>query len=158
MEAKQIIALGTYHTVQYDGHPLNAKLGSVISLIREHYPVQVILEEWCAAYKSFASTLRTDRLQWENVGTPEEPRFGTHSGGLNCHPPTHDHNRPMLQEYGPMDVQELREQYMVARIKSFMEPYDVGLFIVGLAHLHSMLSKVKAVGFDVRGYSWIEQS
>jgi hypothetical protein len=31
------------------------------------------------------------------------------------------------------------------------------LFIVGLAHLHSTLSKLKAAGFEVRGYSWMEQ-
>jgi hypothetical protein len=64
---------------------------------------------------------------------------------------------PILQEYGPLDVQELRESYMVDRIRVFMEPYKIGLFIVGLAHLHSILSKLKTVGFDVRGYSWIDQ-
>jgi hypothetical protein len=63
----------------------------------------------------------------------------------------------MLQEYGPLDVHELRERYMVDRIKESMEPFNVGLFIVGLAHLHSTLSKLKTAGFEVRGYSWVEQ-
>ncbi len=44
---------------------------------------------------------------------------------------------------------------MVHRIKEAMEPYSVGLFIVGLGHLHSTLLKLKAVGFDIRGYSWL---
>jgi hypothetical protein len=46
---------------------------------------------------------------------------------------------------------------MVDRIEEVMEPYEVGLFIVGLAHLHSVLSKLRLVGFDVRGYGWMEQ-
>jgi hypothetical protein len=119
--------------------------------------VQVILEEWWADKQSFASTLATSSLQWQNVGTPNEARFQTCGNALNGHPPTHDPNKPILQEYGPMDVQELRENYMIDRIKTFMEPFNVGLLIVGLAHLHSILSKLKAAGLDVRGYSWIEQ-
>jgi hypothetical protein len=42
---------------------------------------------------------------------------------------------------------------MVDRIKESTESFSVGLFIVGLAHLHSMLSKIKTAGFEVRGYS-----
>ena len=63
----------------------------------------------------------------------------------------------MLQEYGPLDVHELRERYMVDRIKESMESFNVGLFIVGLAHLHSTLCKLTVAGFDARGYSWIDQ-
>jgi hypothetical protein len=159
MALKQITVLGTYHQVQRCGHPLNAKFASVISLIREHHPVQVILEEWLAAKQSFASTLATSQLQWANVGSPEDdPAFETYSRGLNCHPPTHEPSKPMLQEYGPVDVQELREHYMVVRISAEMQQYSAGLFIVGLAHLHSMLVKLEAAGFDVHGYSWIEQT
>jgi hypothetical protein len=39
------------------------------------------------------------------------------------------------RESGRVDVR--RERYMVDRIKESMEPFNVGLFIVGLAHLHS---------------------
>jgi hypothetical protein len=158
MPAKKITALGTYHQVQNNGHALNPKLASVISLLRENHPIQIILEEWWDGQQSFAATLATANLQWKNVGTPQEPRFETSSSGLNCYPPTHDPKKPMLQEYGPLNAQELREDYMVERIKTFMEPYDAGLFIVGLAHLHSILLRLKAVGFEVRGYSWIEQA
>src|SRR5208337_5217832 len=152
MPPKQIIALATHHHVQLNGHRLNDRFGQVISLIRERYPVQVILEEWTPDRKSFASTVDTDKLKWKNVGTPEEKRFETYAYGLNTDPPTHDPKKPMLQEYGPLNVHELREGYMVARIKEFMEP-----FIVGLAHLHSTLSKLRSSGFEVRGYSWMEQ-
>ena len=157
MPPKQIIALATHHHVQLKGHALNDRFGKVISLIRENYPVQIILEEWTPDRQSFASTLDTDKLKWKSVGTPKEKRFETYAYGLNTYPPTHDPKKPMLQEYGPLDVHELRERYMVDRIKEFMEPFNVGLFIVGLAHLHSTLSKLKTASFEVRGYSWVEQ-
>jgi len=158
MPLKQVIVLGTYCEAQRIGHALNAKFAGAISLISESYGVQIILEEWWYhAERSFASTLATVNLEWKNVGTPDETRFETAIGGLNCPPPTYDPRKPILQEYGPLDVQELRENYMVDCIRIFMEPYKVGLFIVGLAHLHSILSKLKTVGFDTRGYSWIDQ-
>jgi hypothetical protein len=57
---KQIIALATHHHVQLKGHALNDRFGQVISLIREKYPVQIILEEWTPDRQSFASTVDTD--------------------------------------------------------------------------------------------------
>jgi predicted MPP superfamily phosphohydrolase len=157
MPPKQIIALATHHHVQLKGHSLNLRFGQVIFLIREHYPIEIILEEWRPDRQSFASTVDTDKLKWKNVGTPQEKQFETYAWGLNTDPPTYDPKKPMLQEYGPLDVHELRERYMVGRVIEAMEPFNVGLFIVGLAHLHSTLSKLKANGFDVRGYSWMEQ-
>jgi hypothetical protein len=159
MPLKQIIALGTYHEVQHSGHMLNAKFAGVISLIRESYGAQIILEEWLYSEEhSFASTLSTPDLEWKNVGTSNETRFETFTGGLNCHPPTYDPAKPILQpEYGPLAAQERRESYMVDRIGIFMEPYHAGLFIVGIAHLHSILCKLKVAGFDARGYCWIDQ-
>src|ERR1035441_6165268 len=116
MPLKQVIALGTYHEAQHIGHALNAKFAGVISLVRESYGAQIILEEWLySEERSFASTLSTSDLEWKNVGTPEETRFETSVSGLNCHPPTHDPAKPILQEYGPLAAQERREGYMVAR-------------------------------------------
>ena len=158
MPSKQVIALGTYHEAQRIGHELNSKFAAVVSLVSESHGAQILLEEWWYhADQSFASTLATSGLEWKNVGTPEETRFETSVGGLNCHPPTYDPTKPNLQEYGPLDAQERRESYMIERIGVFMEPYEVGLFIVGLAHLHSILCKLRVAGFDARGYSWIEQ-
>src|SRR5713101_2668156 len=67
MPAKQVIALATHHHVQLKGHPLNNRFGQVISLIRENYPVGIILEEWTPERQSFASTVDTDKLKWRNV-------------------------------------------------------------------------------------------
>ena len=61
-----------------------------------------------------------------------------------------------LQEYPPLDVQERREEYMVDRVIEVMKPYNVGLFVIGLAHLHSMISKLTQSGFELHGYNSLE--
>jgi hypothetical protein len=156
---KTVIVLGTYHQAQINGHHMNRRFGGAIDLIKTEYCAQIVLEEWRNddQHVSFASTLASAELKWENVGTPNGQRFETLRDGLNCYPPTHDPSKPMLQEYGPLDAQEQRENYMVERVRAAMGNYEVGLFIVGNAHLHSVLSELKAIGFEVRGYSWIEQ-
>jgi hypothetical protein len=77
MPPKQIIAVATHHHVQLKGHALNDRFGQVISLIRENYPVQIILEEWTSDRQSFASAVDTVKLKWKNVRTPKEKRFKT---------------------------------------------------------------------------------
>jgi hypothetical protein len=66
----------------------------------------------------------TDKLKWENVGTPKDKRFETCAYGLNTDPPTYAPKKPMLQEYGRLDVHELRERYMVDRIKESWNLFD----------------------------------
>ncbi len=153
---KVVLALATYHELQHNGHRLNERLRGAIELIASEHGVQVILEEWWARPEpSFASTLQTPALKWENVGTPDEPQFKTSVACLNYYPPAYDPSKPSLREYGPLVAQELREAYMVERIKQCMQLHKVGLFIVVLAHLHSMLVKIEAAGFEVRGFSWM---
>jgi hypothetical protein len=155
-QAKLVVALATYHEPQHNGHRLNARFRGAIELIRNEHGAEVILEEWWFRPEpSFASTLQDATMKWENVGTPDEPRFETSTACLNYHPPTYDPTKPSPREYGPLVAQELREAYMVGRINQCMNSYKVGLFIVGLAHLHSMLIKLRAAGFEVKGYSWM---
>jgi hypothetical protein len=156
MQNKLVVALATFHQLQKNGHPTNARFRSALELVRSSHPFEVITEEWWYETEpSFASTLQTLTLKWENVGTPDEPQFETWRRGLNCHPMDHVQSKPMLPEYGPLEVQHRREAYMTARIVDVMKPYSVGLFIVGLGHLHSMLTSLHNSGFDVKGYSWV---
>jgi hypothetical protein len=157
MRPKQIIILATTHQLQRNGHTLNARLRGAIDLVQQQCPIEIIFEEWWYMEEpSFASTLATGTLKYENVGTPDEPRFKTLTECLNNNPPTYNPAWPRLPEYGPLDAQERREQYMVSRITELMKPYDAGLFIVGLAHLHSTFCKLIQTGFEVSGYSWME--
>jgi hypothetical protein len=153
--SKVVVALATYHEFQRNNHRLNARYRAAIELVLNECGADVILEEWWYRPEpSFASTLQTPTLKWENVGTPDEPEFVTSVACLNYDPSSYDPSKPSLREYGPLRAQELREAYMVDRISQCMRSHKVGLFIVGLAHLHSMLVKLRSAEFDVRGFSW----
>jgi hypothetical protein len=58
----------------------------------------------------------------------------------------------MLNEYGPLDTENAREEQMVRGIRKRMEDYMGGMFIVGIAHTHSLHSKLVSMGFDVTSY------
>jgi hypothetical protein len=157
LSLKQVIALGTYHEAQQLGHYMNHRFGQALKTIIEKYGVRTILEEWWPSPQpSFASTLATPAFEWVNIGTPEEPQSETTIECLNCHPPS-DPTKPILREYGPLAAQELREDHMVQKIRSAMQPFEAGLLIIGLAQLHSMLIRLSRAGFAVRGYSWMEE-
>ena len=152
---KLVVALATFHQLQENKQALNGRFRAAIELVRGEHPFEIIMEEWRPqSESSFAATLQGPALKWENVGTPAEPRFKTWSRGLNCYPPDFDPSSPRMPEYGPLEVQERREAYMTDRISEAMKPYRVGMFIVGLGHLHSMLVKLRIAGFSVKGYSW----
>jgi hypothetical protein len=59
-----------------------------------------------------------------------------------------------MDEYGPPENQEARENQMVTRVQAEMEKYESGLFIVGLGHMHSLFGKLQRVGFKVT-FSWM---
>ena len=60
-----------------------------------------------------------------------------------------------MDEYGPFESQDAREDQMADNIRVEMENFETGLFIVGLAHVHSMFSKLRALGLSVTAYVWL---
>jgi len=68
-----------------------------------------------------------------------------------------DPDAPSLSEYGPFENQEAREDGMAKNVQSAMEKYQTGLFLLGLAHLHSMIGKLRALGFKVTAFSWLDR-
>ncbi len=77
---------------------MNDRFGQVISLVREKYPVQIVLGEWRDDRQSFGSTVDTSKLKWKNVGPPDDERFETYAYGLNSDPMRYDPKKPMVQE------------------------------------------------------------
>lgn len=158
---KTIVMLGTVHRLQQKGNPLSGELDSRLGYLAGKFQVQVILEEWTDKRPSSAADFaRSIGVGWSNVGTPDEEMFRT----LACPPVNHpghdgtlepDEDAPSMLEYGPIDKQENREARMLSNIRDEMSNYDVGLFMVGLGHLHSMASKLLAASFHVVAYSWL---
>jgi hypothetical protein len=156
---KKIVMLATPHAYQQPGNPGNARLEACLRYLSLKFHGQVVMEQWSEEKgPSFAEELTPKLgLEFANVGTPDEGMFRTcwpqishpdHDGTLPYDPDA----PPMLHEYGPLDAQAAREEQMVRNIRKKMEDYGGGIFIVGIAHTHSLHSKLVEMGFDVTSY------
>jgi hypothetical protein len=157
---KTIVMFATVHQYQKLGNARSSELERRLDYLKSQFGVQIVMEEWAenqgeSVAKAFANKLG---LHWANVGTPEEPQYRTYTGPINF--PGHDGtltdwDAPGMDEYGPFDNQEARENRMAQNIEVEMENYETGLFIVGLAHLHSIFGKLRPLGFKVTAFSWL---
>ena len=120
------------------------------------------MEEWSEKQgESVAKTFSANSgLRWANVGTSDILRYRTYTGPINypgydgtLQPP--DDNAPDMNEYGPFENQEARENQIAKNVQAEMENYDTGLFILGLAHLHSVFDKLRSLGFKVTAFTWL---
>jgi hypothetical protein len=155
MAATQIIVLGVYHSLQSIGHPSNHRLRQSIEMVRQRFPIEIILEKWTDTEPSFIATI-DPKLPCKNIGTPNEPQYATNVYGINWEPNDpfgHDSSKPILLEYGPPSKQELREKFMVDRTVEEMQPYSSGLLVLGLAHLSSIMDRLRKVDFAPLGFS-----
>jgi hypothetical protein len=161
LESRRIVLLGITHALQDAGHFQNEEFQRRLSFLVESYGATTILEEW--AYDrpaSFASAFAKDRMAYRDVGTSPEPQFKTfvnapiiypgHDGTLGPCPAA-----PPMMEYGPLNSQEHREQRMLENIEDAMQNHRVGIFILGLAHLHSMSVKLQAARYRATAYTWL---
>jgi hypothetical protein len=158
---KSIVMLATVHQYQMLRNDGNSELEKRLDYLRSKFSAQTVMEEWSEKKgESFAKAFATKSgLHWANVGTPDEPQFRTYWGLI--HYPgyngtlQHDPHAPSLDEYGPFENQEGSENWMVKKVQVEMENYETGLFILGVAHLHSLFAKLRSLGFKVTGYSWL---
>lgn len=157
---KKIAMLATIHQHQQSGSTGCANLEARLEYLRSKFNIGAIVEEWSDKKESCAKHFALQKsLHWANVGTPDEPQFQTYWGlihypGHNGTLP-HDPDAPSLDEYGPFENQEKREDWMVHRVEAEMANYASGLFIIGVAHMHSLFAKLRAAGFDVTAYTWL---
>ena len=117
------------------------------------------MEEWAEKLGESVAAKWCEKLElpWFNVGTPDEPQFRTVSGKLT-YPGNNgtlkwDPRGPGIDEYGPFEAQEARENWMVNKVRSEMGPYQAGLFILGVANMHSLFAKLRGSDLKVVGYS-----
>jgi hypothetical protein len=164
LEAKRVVVLGTDHAIQKQGDSRNPELRARLLYLIEKFAVTTLMEEWAdKGGPSLASEVAKGHIAYKNVGTPPDAEFQTFGYALINHPGHDgildpDEDAPGMNEYGPLDKQESREQRMAQNIRTEMEGHSVGLFIVGDAHLHSMSMKLKEEHFNVTAYSWLGQS
>jgi hypothetical protein len=149
MSHKQLILFGSRHWRMSDiPHEIQESLRVLIN----KFQPDVALEEWSTTQtekSGLAAVCDSMTLPWETIGTPPEPKFRT------C-----DHTEAAdfpasanVIQYGPLPTQEMREEAMCENIVRAMSSCNVGLVVVGVAHLHSMLAKLSK-DFEVKGYAY----
>lgn len=161
LTTKRVVVFGTAHHLQDKGHHLNSELECRLSFLIGRFAVTMLMEEWAADRPpSLASVFANGCIAYKDICTPSAGKFRTFCNApINY--PGHDgtlgpcEDAPPFSEYGPLDKQENREQWMVQKVKDEMKDHRVGLFIIGLAHLHSISMKLQELNFSVSAYSWI---
>jgi len=159
---KKVVILATVHQNQMRGLGNNSDLEERLKYLITRLGLQIVMEEWSEKHSQSVAKEFSEKqgLLWANVGTPEEDRFRTYTGPINfpghdgtLQPP--DWDAPGMYEYGPFENQEAREDLMSKNVQVEMEGYETGLFICGLAHLHSLFGKLRALEFEVLGFSFL---
>lgn len=149
MPKKTLVLFGTRHYRENDIPP---EIRNALALIIDQYEPQIVLEEWSESEKreSGASAVCRDKnARWESIGTPASEEFETYNSTSALDFPSAADVFP----YGPIINQERREKVMCENIARSMSSYQVGVVVVGLAHLHSMFVKLSN-GFEMEGYSY----
>jgi hypothetical protein len=161
LASRRVVLLGVIHALQDVGHLQNEEFKRRLSFLADSYGATTILEEW--AYdrpSSFASVFARDRIDYRDVGTKSELQFKIFSNAPITYP-GHDGtlgpcpDAPPMMEYGPLSSQENREQQMLKNLEDAMQNHRVGIFIIGLAHLHSMSMKLQTARYRVSAYTWL---
>jgi hypothetical protein len=148
----KVVVFGTNHDVQEKDYKGTNEFRSVLEYIIRVWQVELVMEEWTSTKgstvgKRLASGLHVQPL---NVGTPSTAEFKT---DIPLFDPMEE--PPMvISRHSPLAVQIKREEYMVTEIQKAMIGRSCGLFIVGLAHLHSMSEKLLKAGYEVEAFYW----
>jgi hypothetical protein len=81
---KTVLVIGTGHDFQVVGNPWEVLFRDMLASVVNTYDIQIILEEWNDNRGvAIGSTLATDQLRWENVGTQDLPEYNTYVGWIN---------------------------------------------------------------------------
>ena len=88
-------------------------------------------------------------VTWKSIGTPPTPELESYGNEEALDQPMSAN----IQRYGPLNSQEKREKLLSKNIVNIMSAYEIGVVVIGLAHLHSMMMKLSG-NFDVDGYGF----
>lgn len=162
MSNKHLVIIGTAHEFQLDDDTKNpwtkefrAMLLNVMK--SESDPVEIILEEW-ADWRgtSIGKNLESDNLKWHKINPPTTSEYKTDNAGRIGHYGPDAPCAYLSLPQHPFEPHELRESYMVNSVIDAMGTRSNGLIIVGMAHIHSLMAKLRAAGFEVIAGTWLQ--
>jgi hypothetical protein len=145
----KLIIVGVNHLTQLQDDS-SMGFNRLLRYLYNEYTVEVVMEEWretpeATVGKRLATELGID---WENVGTPSGGEFKTFAR----YPAWHGDSCIEIHPYGPLESQSRRESTMIEKTKKAMSGKNTGLFICGLAHLHSLFAKLHKESFEVEAF------
>ena len=143
---KELILCGTRH---YNDSNMPHQNRDAVRLVIDECNPQVVLEEWSEAQKApsgVAAVCNEKGVTWNSIGTPNTQEYATYDGIYLGFPLS-----AKIPQYGPIDTQEKRENAMCQNIAAAMSSIDIGIVVIGVAHLHSMFLKLSRE-FRVKGY------
>ena len=147
-DQKKIVIVGTFHEKQRISDTpsiFEKKLRNYVG----RAGASIIIEEHRFEDDKTIGKRISDELSiaWSNSGPPNLKRFET------CDPCRFllDGDWVTERRYGPIEAQIERESYMIDKICSAMADHAVGIFVCGMAHMHSVSEKLHRTGYDVEG-------
>lgn len=148
-ERKHLIILGTRH---YTASKIPPYISEALKIAIDECCPEIILEEWSETQieKSGAESLaNSNNIPWKNVGTPDTVEYKTYKCDVALD--FFAKGTCQIRQHGPLDAQERREKAMCENIRGLMATRATAVVVLGIAHLHSMMSKLSE-DFDVAGY------
>lgn len=144
--------LGTTHQIQERDYENTEKFKRVVAYLCIHFGVQIVIEEATSTKSdTVGRRFATERnIDWLSVVTASIADLKTAARLIDIW----QGSMIFIRRYGPIDVQTRRECLMLEEIKIAMKGKEIGLLILGWAHLHSMSERLAQSGFEVEAFYW----
>lgn len=159
MPDKHLVMIGTAHEFQgvnESKNPWKKEFKEMLLSVIETYQQEIILEEWSDnGGISVGQSLEKGELKWCKINPPPTPEYCTEAARIGRRPGPDVPFYLSLRQY-PFEAHERRESYMVKSIIEAMETRSKGLIIVGMNHIHSLMGKLRAAGFEVIAGNWLQ--
>jgi len=150
---KRLILFGTrHHTVK----KIPPEVRQALEFVVDRCHPERVLEEWSTTQMEPSAASEISKLRqvpWRSVGTPPDAKYSTHDHTWALDFPTGAN----ISRYGPIEVQEMREELMCMNIKQEMDSVVSAVVVLGIAHLHSMFRKLHNE-FDVQAFVFAWES
>ena len=148
----KILTIGTTRQIQEGDYENTEKFKRVLAYLSIHFGVQIIMEEWTSLKgDTVAKRLAAERkIDWRNIVTPSTAEMKTAARLVDIW----QGSMIFISRYGPVDAQTRRECSMLEEIRTAMNGKEIGLLILGWAHLHSLSERLVRAGFEVEPFYW----
>lgn len=125
------------------------------AIIEKCHPERV-LEEWSITQTDPSAADEIAKMRhvpWHSIGTPPDAKYSTHDHTWALDFP----DSANISRYGPIEVQQTREELMCINIKREMDSVGSAVVVLGIAHLHSMFWKLHQE-FEVEAFVFAWES